>query len=244
MRTHEALAPVQAGALAEQLAAACTIAPTDADAVLKVATSEFAWRVETAVLSRGGLADIVDALGCAEQSACPKAGGLFCDEGARRDGEEILALLLGSEDARGALVARVVWQSGVDAARIVGILPHLAVAAMGGLALRCNAGLGEVLAQVPALGRLSHGSPHADLAAILRRRCGAGAYSPRALPRAVRRAIGGGAGSRGRSTAVWYVRFMIGRTAARLLRNLLRRSQPAPLINLQRQEIAGVAEPA
>jgi hypothetical protein len=231
MRTHEALAPLQAGALAEQLAAACMIAPARAEAALRAATPEFAWRVETAVLSRGGLADIVDALGCAERSACPKAGDLFRDEDALREGEAILALLFGTKDARRALAARLVRQSGVDAARIAGILPHLAVVAMAGLARRCHAGLSEILAQVPPLGRLSRGGPHADLAAILRRSCGAGAYSPYALPRAVHRAIAGRAASRGHSAAVWYVRFMIGRTAARLLRSLVRRLQPAPVIN-------------
>jgi hypothetical protein len=51
----------------------------------------------------------------------------------------------------------------------------------------------------------------------------------------VHRAIAGRAASRGHSAAVWYVRFMIGRTAARLLRSLVRRLQPTPVINLQRQ---------
>jgi hypothetical protein len=242
MRTHDALAPLQAGALAEQLAAAWTIAPARAEGVLRAIMPEFAWRVETAALSRGGLADLVEALGSVDRAAYLKAGGLFGDEAARRDGGEILARLLGTKDASRALAARVARRSGVDAAQIVEILPHLAVAAVASLALRCNAGLSGVLAQVPPLGRLSRGSRHADLAGILRRRCGAGACSPRALPRAVRRAIAGGAASRGRSTAVWYVRFMIGRSAARLLRSVVRWLQP-PVINLDRRQIAGTAEP-
>jgi hypothetical protein len=228
MQMHDALARPQAGALAEQLAAACTMAPALAEAVQRAVIPEFAWRVETAALSRGGLADLVEALGRVDRAGYAKAGGLFLDEAARRDGEEILARLLGTKDASRAVAARVARQCGVDAGQIAGLLPHLAVAAMAGLALRCNAGLAGILAQVPPLGRLSRGSPHADLAAILRRRCGAGAYSPRALPRAVRRAIAGGAASRGRGTAVWYVRFMIGRRAARLLRSIARWSRPLP----------------
>jgi len=242
MRTHDALAPLQAGALAEQLAAAWTMAPARAEGVLRACIPEFAWRVETAVLSRGGLADLVEALGSVDRAAYLKAGGLFGDEAARRDGEEILARLLATKDASRALAARVARRSGVDAAQIVGILPHLAVAALAGLALSSNARLSGVLAQVPPLGRLSRGSPHADLAGILRRRCGAGVYSPRALPRAVRGAIAGGAASRGRSTAVWYVRFMIGHSAARLLRMVVHRLQ-LPVINLDRRQIAGTEEP-
>jgi hypothetical protein len=224
MQMHDTLRQMQAGTLAEHLAAACPIAPAEAEAVVRAVMAEFAWQVETAALSRGGLADLLEALGRVDGAAYVGNGRLFLDEAPRRDGEETLARLVGTEERSRALAARAASQCGADAGEIAAMLPHLAVAAVGGLAQRCNARLKPILAQVPPLGRLSRGSLYADLAGILRRRCGAGSYSPRALPRAVRRAITGAAASRTFDLAGWYVRFMFGRRLARSLRGMARRS--------------------
>jgi hypothetical protein len=220
MQWRDTLRQVQEGSLVEQMAAACGIAPAEAGAALRGVMPELAWHVETAMLSRGGLADLVEALGRVDRAAYLAGGSLLLDEAARRDGEAILAQLLGTKDAGRMLAARAAGQCRVDADAIATMLPHLAVAAVGGLAGGCNARLAGVLAQVPPLGRLGRGSPHADLAAILRRRCGAGVYSPRALPRAVRRAIAGAAASPGRRAAAWYMRFLVGRRMGRLLRRV------------------------
>lgn len=224
MQMHDTLRQVQAGTLAEHLAAASPIAPAEAEAVVRAVMAEFAWQVETAALSRGGLANLLEALGRVDGAAYVGNGGLFLDEAPRRDGEEILARLVGTEERSRALAARAASQCGADAGEIAAMLPHLAVAAVGSLAQRCNARLKPILAQVPPLGRLSRGSLHADLAGILRRRCGAGFYSPRTLPRAVRRAITGAAASRTFGLPAWYVRFMFGRTLARSLRGISHRS--------------------
>jgi hypothetical protein len=85
------------------------------------------------------------------------------------------------------------------------MLPGLAAVAMATLAVRAKSGLGEILARTPPLGRLSRGSPHADLADILRRRCGAGPYSPRALPRIVRRTVARAGGFASRGGVAWYL---------------------------------------
>jgi len=211
----------RAGSLNDQVAIAHGIAPAQADAMMRAVMPEFAWHMQTAALSRGGLADLVEALGHAHRAGYLTGARVSLDEAARGDGEAILARLLGTKDASRTLAARAAGQCGVDAAQITSMLPHLAVIAVGGLALRSNADFGAVLAQVPPLGRLSRGSSHADLADILRRRCGAGAYSPRALPRAIRRAIAPAAAVASRSILVWYVRFMVGRPTARLLRSMV-----------------------
>jgi hypothetical protein len=176
---------------------------------------ELAWQLETMALSRGGLADVVELLGGDHGAALLASGDSFRGEA----GKDILARVLGTSAASRTLAARAARYCGVEADTIGAMLPHLAVAVVGGLALRANADLAAILAQVPSLGRLSRGSPHADLAGILRRGCGAGAHSPRALPRTVRRAIAGGLPSRG--VIVWYLRFMVGRRAGRLLRRIV-----------------------
>jgi hypothetical protein len=202
------------------VASAFGIAPDRADAVIGAVTAEFAWRVDTAALSRGGLADLVEMLGLVDGAAYLASDRLLLDEAAHRDGEAILTRLLGTRHASRTLAARAARRGGVDADMVASMLPRLAVAAIGASAMRRNAALAGILAQVPPLGRLSGGSRHADLADILRRRCGAGAYSPRALPRAVRRAVAPSGASRGRGIAVWYARFMVGRHIASLLRSL------------------------
>ena len=224
MQMRDTLQQVQAASLRDELAAAFAIAPRQADAVMRAVMPELTWHLQKNSLSRGGLADLIEALGSGHHVAYLSAGNVFRDEAARADGNAILGHLLGSKDASRTLAARAARQSGLAAIQVQAVLPHLAAVAMGGLALRAQTGLGEILAQVPPLGRLSQDNAHADLAGILRRRCGAGRYSPRALPRAVHRAIARAAGFRSRSVIAWYVRFMIGRAAARLLRTIAPRS--------------------
>jgi hypothetical protein len=224
MQMRDTLRQVQGGSLRDELAAAFAVAPGQADAVMRAVMLELTWHLQKNTLSRGGLADLVEALGSGHHVAYLSAGNVFRDEAARADGNAILGHLLGSKDASRALAARAARQSGLVAFQVQAMLPHLAAVAMGGLALRAQTGLGEIVAQVPPLGRLSQGNAHSDLAGILRRRCGAGPYSPRALPRAVHQAIARAAGFRSRSVVAWYVRFMIGRTATRLLRTVVLRS--------------------
>ena len=222
MQMHDALGIVSARSSIDQLAGAFAIAPAQADAVTRALVPEFAWQLETMALSRGGLADVVELLGSDHRTAQLASGRNFGGEAAA--GKDILARVLGTRAASRTLAARAARRCGVDADTIAAMLPHLALVVIGAVAQRANPGLAAVLAQVPPLGRLSRGSPHADLAGILRRRCGAGCHSPRALPRAVRRALPG------RGIVVWYLSFMAGRTAARLLRSLVPAVAQSPML--------------
>jgi hypothetical protein len=218
---YDALRYSDMQALADGLAAAFAIEHARAVAVLRAIAPEFAWYLQKNTLSRGGLADLVEALGSGHHAGYVSGGsGVFTDAAVRADGDAILGHLLRSKHASRALAARVARRSGVDAATVVRMLPCLAAVTMGTLALRALPGLDAIVANVPPLGRLSRGNAHADLAGILRRRCGAGHYSPRALPRAVRRAIAGPAGFSSGSIFAWYFKFMGGRSAARMMRAL------------------------
>ena len=103
------------------------------------------------------------------------------------------------------------------------MLPGLAALTFATLAARAKSALGALLARMPSLGRWSKGSPHADLADILRRRCGAGPYSSRKLPRAVRGCLAHAGRFGGFGALGWYARFMLLRPAAKALRPLLGR---------------------
>jgi len=106
------------------------------------------------------------------------------------------------------------------------MLPGLAAVAMGALAGRANGDLGKVLGVMPSLGRWSRGDPHADLADILRRGCGAGPYAKRKLRRVVRRALARAGGFKPRGVLRWYLHFML-RPAISPGRWIVERLRPA-----------------
>ena len=138
------------------------------------------------------------AIGRIDKAKYVVGGNLFRDEAARADGERVLTHVLGLGDARAMLTARIARRAGVDEAAVAAMLPGLAVLTLVSLANRARNTLGALLAVMPSLGSWSRGSPHADLADILRRRCGGGRYASRQLYRAVRlRRNAGGFGSFG-----------------------------------------------
>ena len=103
------------------------------------------------------------------------------------------------------------------------MLPALAAVTMGGLAARASGSLGEVLRVMPSLGRWSRGEPHADLADILRRGCGAGPYGPVKLRRVVRRALARAGGFRPRGPLRWYLHFMLAKSVLQPMRWVMER---------------------
>jgi hypothetical protein len=214
---------VPGGAVADALAKTYAISPAQARAVIRAVETDLAWALETLSLNRAGLADLVELLGHIDKAAYLGNSNLFEDDAARADGNRVLGLLLGGGDARTMLSTGVAGRTGVGESAVSSMLPGLAALTLATLAASAKSTLGTLLARMPSLGRWSKGSPHADLADILRRRCGAGPYSSRKLPKVVRRCLAqaGRFGSFG--AAGWYVRFMLLRPAAKALRPLLGR---------------------
>jgi hypothetical protein len=217
---QDALRQAQAGSAAEMLAKSYDISPEQARAVVREVASAFAWGLERCSLNRGGLADLVEAVGRVDRARYAANANLFHDEAARADGERMLALLLGLGDARAMLATRIARRTGVGEKTVAAILPGLAVLSLANLASRARSTLGALLAVMPSLGPWSKGSPHADLADILRRRCGGGRYASRQLYRAVRQRLAraGGFGSFG--VLGWYARYAL-RPAHLAVRRLL-----------------------
>lgn len=211
---------VEGAPVIDQLAATFSVAPAQAQAALREVEAEFAWHLQRTALSRGGLADLVDALGSGQHA---RAGGDFANGAVNEAGGAILLSVLGSKDRGHALAARAARHANLTTGQAEAMLPALAAVAMANLSERSRTHLDGILAQVPPQGRWSRGSPHADLSDIMRRRCGAGAYSPRALPKAVRRALGRAAGFGRGGVGGWYVRFMLLRPIVQTIRTLVRR---------------------
>ncbi len=212
MQMPEALRHVQGATAASDLATAFAITPAKAEAAMRAVAAELAWHLERNTLSRVGLADLVEALGSGHHAKYLEGGDVLRDAAVRADGNAILGHILGSKDRSRALAAHAARQAGVGEEIVRSMLPALAAVTMAGLAARSSSSLGEVLRAMPSLGRRSRGSPHADLADILRRGCGGGPYDPAKLRRVVRRAVARAAGFRPRGAVRWYLHFMLGRT--------------------------------
>jgi hypothetical protein len=224
MQMHDALRYMQGGPAVSDLAAAFDVTPAAAEAVMQAVARELAWHLEKNTISRAGLADLVEALGRGQHAKYLDGGDVFRDQAACADGNAILGHILGSKERSRAVAARAARQARLGQEVVRSMLPGLAAVTMGRLAGRANGSLGEVLGVLPSLGRLSRGDPHADLADILRRGCGAGPFARGKLRRVVRRALARAGGFTPRGVVRWYLHFMLRpamaparRIAARLL---------------------------
>jgi uncharacterized protein DUF937 len=225
MQMHDALRHTPGGAALADLAATFSVTTEQVAAAMQVVGAELAWHIEKNTLSRCGLADLVEAVGAAAHAKLLE-GADFRGEAMRAEGNAILGNILGSKHRSRALAARAARRAGLTAATVQAMLPGLAVVTMAGLAARARTGLRKVLSVMPPQGRWSRGSPHADLADILRRGCGAGPYPRAKLRRVVRGAVVGGGSFRPRGAVRWYLGFMLARPAlapvARMLARFLR----------------------
>jgi hypothetical protein len=224
MQMQDTLRHIHGGPDVALLAEVFKIRPAEADAALRAVVREMAWHLERNTLARGGLADLVEALGSGQHARSLDDANAVRDEMVRAHGNAILRHVLGTKDRSRALAARAAREAGLSWHMVVSMLPALAVIAMARLAAGARNGLGEILAVTPSLGRWSRGSPHADLADILRRGCGAGPYAPAKLRRVVRRAIARAAGFPPRGPLRWYLQFMLVRPASRPVRTIAARA--------------------
>ena len=209
MQMHDAVRYMQGGAAASDLAVAFDVTPAAAEVVMRVVGRELTWHLEKNTISCAGLADLVEALGSGHHVKYLDGRDVFRDQAACADGNAILGHILGSKERSRAVAARAARQAGLEQEVVRSMLPGLAAVIMGRLAGRANGSLGEVLGVVPPLGRWSRGDPHADLADILRRGCGAGPYARGKLRRVVRGVNPPARASTPRGAVRWYMHFML-----------------------------------
>jgi len=223
MQMHDARRHVPGGSVVADLATAFGITSAQAEAVIRTVMPELAWHLQRNTLSRGGLADLVEALGSGHHARYLDGGSVFRDAAAVADGNAILGHMLGSKERSRALAALAARRAGVSEDLVRSMLPGLAAIAMAGLAVRAKRGLGEMVSVIPPLGRWSCGSPYGDLAAILRRRCGVGPYASGRLRHMVRWVIARAIGFQPRGALRWYLDVMLTRPALRSARRVMGR---------------------
>jgi hypothetical protein len=233
MQMHDTLRKVQGASIADELAAAFNLSRAQANAIVRTAHRQFAWHLEKNTLSRGGLADLVEAFGSGHHAQYLASSEVFSDAATQADGKAILGHILGSKDKSRAVAASIARQAGLNEALVRSMLPGLAAVTMAGIAAQARSSLGPILAQMPSLERWSRGNPYADLADVLRRKCGVGRYASGKLRREVRAGIARAAGFPRRGALGWYAQFIVARLAASLLRRPLAALLATPRLNSQ-----------
>lgn len=156
MAIIDTLKAAKGGAALAELGRANGISAAQASAVVAAIVPELTRAFERNTLSRGGLADIVQALGQGHHRAYLENSALYKHPGAIADGNGILDHLVGSKDASRGIADRAARATGVDSAVIRGMLPVVAGMTMGGLSKEVQGAFGDIL------GRMGLPMPNSD----------------------------------------------------------------------------------
>jgi hypothetical protein len=147
MSITDVLRQAHGGELIARLAHLHELAPEDAAAVVDAVVPELSTFVERNTLSRGGLADLVAAIGHGHHEDYFNNPALIGDPRAIEDGNAILGHITGSKDRSRGVADRAAQATGVDSAIIGDMLPTIAGLMMGALSKQVKGGLGEVAAR-------------------------------------------------------------------------------------------------
>lgn len=135
----------------DNLAGAFGLAPSQAKAALDAIVPEIAHAIERNTLNRGGIADLVSALGNANSARTLDKGADLAAADVSANGIELLEQIFGSKDKSRAIAARIARQTGLGDGLIKSMLPAVAAMTVAALAKGSRAPLQEVMAKVPGL---------------------------------------------------------------------------------------------
>lgn len=172
-------------------------------------------RVQKLSLSRGGLARAVGALGD------PR---LLSEGTPKQRAAAIADVLFHHRTEFEALVAAAASRARASHDAVAAAVPEIFVAQFVRLSERAQAGLDELYCRMPSLLHLEQGSPHADIADIVQRRCGAGPYGRVVLRRRLRQVLAEASGYQWRGVTAWYIGRMLrpAQVAARHVQKAMR----------------------
>ncbi|MGD9667501.1 MAG: DUF937 domain-containing protein [Hyphomicrobiaceae bacterium] len=113
---------------------------------------EISRRMEQLTLSRGGLADLVRAVGDSHHEAYLKDPRLIGSTSMQEDGKSILDHVFWTKDRSRGVAARAARKSDLPAATIEKMLPSMAALAMGELTRAAAGPFDDILRRIPGLG--------------------------------------------------------------------------------------------
>lgn len=137
------------GAIVRRMGERAGVEPEQAEAVLEQVVPELARYIERNTLSRGGLADMIDALSQEHRARYLGDADLVGHEQAREDGKALLEQIVGTKHQSRKIAARASRETGVPADRIEHMLPEIAAVSMGGLSQQTFGPLGDILNKLP-----------------------------------------------------------------------------------------------
>ncbi|MEL6375134.1 MAG: DUF937 domain-containing protein [Pseudomonadota bacterium] len=121
------------GGAVDQLGRSFDLSPDQTNAALEQIVPELARGIEKNTLSRGGLADLVEALGSGHHQRSVDDPDALADPAVREDGNAILGHILGSKTSSRFLAQRAARETGLSDDLIKQMLPYVASMTMGSL---------------------------------------------------------------------------------------------------------------
>lgn len=152
MQVFDVIAAAQGGEAVGNLARVARIEPETAEALLQAVLPEIVAGIERNTLSRGGLADLVEALGHSHHEAMLEDPRRLFTAEAQADGNQILGHILGSKDRSRGVAYRAAQATGLGDELIKMLLPFIAQMVMGAIAKYAKGGLGDILSRLPGGG--------------------------------------------------------------------------------------------
>ncbi len=157
MQILDVLRSAQGGAALANLGRAYGLDPVQAEAVATAVMPELSARLERNTLSRGGLADLIQALGHGHHEIYVDDPRAVQHPQAIEDGKAILDHVTGSKDKSRAIADHAALATGVPASIIKAMLPVIAGMMMGGLSKAMKGGLGEIMGRMGGGGQKGGG---------------------------------------------------------------------------------------
>lgn len=148
-----------AAAAAQSLAKAFGLDPATALPAVASLADALSTRMTRNMLSRGGVADIVDLI------SNPNAARPLQDTAAAatpetiEEGNHVLDVLIGNKHVSRGIAARTASETGVDVNILKQMLPAVAAMMIGGLQKQAAPQINKIASKVPVLGAAGNGSP-------------------------------------------------------------------------------------
>ncbi len=151
MQVMEALRGAQGGEATANIARTFGMTPQQVEAALAALVPEVGRVVERNTLSRGGVADLVAALGDPRYQQTLSDPAALNSPATQAAGVELLQQMLGDKDKSRALAARAAASSGLGEALIKQLLPYVLPMIIAAIAKSGSGALGDILSKFPGM---------------------------------------------------------------------------------------------
>jgi hypothetical protein len=142
----------QGGNAIANMARTFNLTPEQAESAVTAVIPELARGIERNTLSRGGIADLIEAMGNGRAAQTMENPAMFGNPSVQADGNGILRHVLGPDkDSSRAAAQRASLASGLGEGIIKMLLPYIAQMLMGALTKGTQGGLGDILSKIPGM---------------------------------------------------------------------------------------------